>query len=93
MPETWPSKRNIFIGIYTMGKRSNFARQPKDKIDTPVKAVVPLLKHLPPTNFHYLLPLRSLSRLFDNQSPSNIAGPTFIAPVEIISENSLKVKI
>lgn len=30
-----------------MGKRSNFARHPKDKYDTPFKAVIPLLKHLP----------------------------------------------
>ena len=30
-----------------MGKRSNFARYPLDKNDTPFKAVLPLLKHLP----------------------------------------------
>ena len=30
---------------------------------------------------------------FDNHSPSKIAGPTLISPLEIMSKNVLKLKI
>lgn len=36
-----------------MGKRSAFARLPQDRYDTPAKAVVPLLPHLPPGATYY----------------------------------------
>ena len=36
-----------------MGKRSDFRRRPQDAYDTPLEAVVPLLRHLEPGTRFY----------------------------------------
>ena len=49
-----------------MGKRSDFERKPKDYYPTPRKAVLPLLPHLPSTEFTFIEPCAGDGRLISH---------------------------
>lgn len=49
-----------------MGRRSNFERLPRDFYPTPLKAVEPLIPHLPQTDFSYWEPCAGNGALIDH---------------------------
>lgn len=49
-----------------MGKRSSFSRRRHDDYRTPIKAVIPLIPHLPPYAFTFVEPCAGDGRLIDH---------------------------